>query len=232
MSTLIRIQFGPRYLDFEIPQSCRGKWRQFSVTGCDWIKQSHWLLDTKENNCSEELISCTCVKTCTVYDTYSRTAPSSHAGREQATANKKRQLKCCFSPKKIIIIVWALVMIRVISHLTPYHLTPLALSCTLIFMETEQQLPSTETGAWLDCLSVLNEMCLQNKPTGASIPRTSLVRHKKKSGHITITCVLFFHCSTAWCETSEPTAAAQRATPKTDRKSDAACFHLAHITLI
>lgn len=124
------------------------------------------------------------------------------------------------------------IMIRVISHLTPYHHTLLALSCTLIFMETELQLPSAETGAWLDCLSVLNEMCLQNKPTGASIPRTSLVRHKKKSGHITITCVLFFHCSTAWCETSEPTAAAQRTTPKTDRKWDAACFHLAHITLI
>lgn len=24
MSTLIRIQFSPRYLDFEIPESCRG----------------------------------------------------------------------------------------------------------------------------------------------------------------------------------------------------------------
>lgn len=68
---------------------------------------------------------------------------------------------------------------------------PVALSCTLIFMETEQRLPSAEKGAWLDCLSVLNEMCLQNKPMGASIPRTSPVHHKKKSGHITITCVLF-----------------------------------------
>ena len=48
------------------------------------------------------------------------------------------------------------------------------------------------TGAWLDCLSGLNEMCLQSKPTGASIPRTSLVRHEKKSGRITITRVLFF----------------------------------------
>lgn len=68
---------------------------------------------------------------------------------------------------------------------------PVALSCTLIFMETQQWLPSAENEAWLDCLSVLNEMCLQNKPMGASIPRTSLVHHKKKSGHIIITCVLF-----------------------------------------
>lgn len=35
MSTLIRIQFGPRYLDFEILESCRGSGDSSTVTGCD-----------------------------------------------------------------------------------------------------------------------------------------------------------------------------------------------------
>ncbi len=76
-------------------------------------------------------------------------------------------------------------------HIYTIIIISFALSCTLIFMETEEWLLSAENGAWLDCLSVLNEMCLKNKPMGAAIPRTSLVHHEKKSGHIIITRVLF-----------------------------------------
>lgn len=76
---------------------------------------------------------------------------------------------------------------------------PVALSCTLIFMETKQRLPRAETGAWLDCLSVLNEMCLQNKPMRASIPKTSLVCHIKSQGTSpSLVSYFLLFCSLMW----------------------------------
>lgn len=77
-------------------------------------------------------------------------------------------------------------------YLTPIISShPIDLCLDLILVELEQWLPSVERGAWLDCLRVVSEVCLKKKPWGASIPRMSLVHHKKKSGHIIITHLLF-----------------------------------------
>lgn len=61
-------------------------------------------------------------------------------------------------------------------------------------------LPSAESGAWPDCLSVVNEACLKNKPRGASIPRTSPAHHKKRSQGTSSSLVSYFspYCSLMW----------------------------------
>lgn len=61
-------------------------------------------------------------------------------------------------------------------------------------------LPSVESGTWPDCLSVVNEACLKNKPRGASIPRTSPAHHKKRSQGTSSSLVSYFspYCSLMW----------------------------------
>lgn len=77
-------------------------------------------------------------------------------------------------------------------YLTPSVLShPIDLCLVLILVKSEQRLPSAERGAWLDCLRVGNEVCLKKNPWGASIPRMSPVHHKRKSGPIIITHLLF-----------------------------------------
>lgn len=154
----------------------------------DWV--IFWILvNTTVNNCEEGFITFTLSSLSHMW--YSDRASADLTTTMQLILYIKRHLQDWSCLRHMITCVWGLCLDRSYLTYTTISSYPIALSCTLIFVETEQRLPSAENGAWLDYLSVVNEVCLKNKPRGASIPRTSLVHHKKKSGHIIITRVLF-----------------------------------------
>ena len=57
MSTLIRIQFGPCYLDFEIQESCRGSGDVSRLQDVIRLGNLSDFLDATENNGEDELIT-------------------------------------------------------------------------------------------------------------------------------------------------------------------------------
>lgn len=171
MSALITIQFSLRYLDSGIQESCR--WRRgVSEQGVISLESQCQRKATGGNNfCIYPFHWQSTATTALLL------IPCIKSGLQLAFPSRSSWWGFCHDR-------------RYLTPTLPSHRIDLCL--VLISVEWEQQLPSVERGAWLECLRVVNEVCLKKKPWGASIPRMSLVHHKTKSGHIIIITHLLF----------------------------------------
>lgn len=125
MSTLIRLQFSPCYLDSEIPESCRGGGYISQLQDVVGLGNLDYCLMSQKTIAKRSFITFILVKHTTQFLVLVSSAKLTFSTAMQLILYIKRHLQHSSFSKQIIIGVWGFVLIGVISHLTPYHHTPL-----------------------------------------------------------------------------------------------------------